>query len=713
MKRTLTSLFVFLAIGLGALAQGKLTPQAQLAVKKHQLQAQRAAARGTAHEQAAPDAVKLVVQLADDNVAQTCQQLRAAGATLRTKLGHQVTVSIPVDSIGALERIGGVVRIDKGHRGRLKTDVARQATGIAQLNGPTLPAGATEYSGRGVNFCIFDVAMDFQHPAFKDAQGRSRIKAVYVRNSTEGRPFTVSDPEAGEYTFPGSIFDTPELIATLTTDDEEETHGTHTTAIAAGSISEQGFGGMAPDADLVLIPSGFFEEAEDEYDTFDEMIEEVLAFAAAYADQSEQPTVFSASMNSHEGPHDGTSTVTAAIEELSNHVIPVFSTGNEGAYPIHLYQEFTAATTSVKTLLMALTDGDDGHAYKYVPTVVGYTRTGSEVSLQLTLKELNQRTGRLTTKWTSEKVTATLGGEPMTSTVSSDDDETLAAVFDGEVSLAAMDNGDGRLFVSAEAEGGMDKLQLFELVISGAEGTAIDLWDQSVGFGGRNFVGLPGYIDGDSDLSAGDWTTTDRVVSVGAYCTNVMQRNYDGTTIDTTNDEDMPSTPDDIAVFSSYGQYPNGICQPVVCAPGVNIVSAWNSYSIDDDETIDATMQWQGGTYSAESGTSMACPVVSGIIATWLQASPTLTLDDVKDIISYSATNDDYTAQEPLRWGAGKINAAKGIEYILQNYTTGIREMTAQPADGAQHVYDLQGRRLQSRPQSGLYIHEGKKFYVK
>ena len=419
MKRTLTSLFVFLAIGLGALAQGKLTPQAQLAVKKHQLQVQRAAARGTARQQAAPDAVKLVVQLADDNVAQTCQQLRAAGATLRTKLGHQVTVSIPVDSIGALERIGGVVRIDKGHRGRLKTDVARQATGIAQLNGPTLPAGATEYSGRGVNFCIFDVAMDFQHPAFKDAQGRSRIKAVYVRNSTEGRPFTGSDPEAGEYTFPGSIFDTPELIATLTTDDDEETHGTHTTAIAAGSISEQGFGGMAPDADLVLIPSGFFEEAEDEYDTLDEMIEEVLAFAAAYADQSEQPTVFSASMNSHEGPHDGTSTVTAAIEELSNHVIPVFSTGNEGAYPIHLYQEFTAATTSVKTLLMALTEGEDGHAYKYVPTVVGYTRTGSEVSLQLTLKELNQRTGRLTTKWTSEKVTATLGGEPMTSTVSS------------------------------------------------------------------------------------------------------------------------------------------------------------------------------------------------------------------------------------------------------------------------------------------------------
>ena len=35
--------------------------------------------------------------------------------------------------------------------------------------------------------------------------------------------------------FPGLVYDTPELIATLTTDKEDEVHGTHTAGIAAGA----------------------------------------------------------------------------------------------------------------------------------------------------------------------------------------------------------------------------------------------------------------------------------------------------------------------------------------------------------------------------------------------------------------------------------------------------------------------------------------------
>ena len=111
----------------------------------------------------------------------------------------------------------------------------------------------------------------------------------------------VSDPEAGDYTFPGSVFDTPELIASLTTDMSGEYHGTHTAAIAAGTLSPQGFGGMAPDADLVLIPAGYFDE--DLYDDEEDVIEEAIAFAVAYANQSDQPTVLSASLNSHAGAH--------------------------------------------------------------------------------------------------------------------------------------------------------------------------------------------------------------------------------------------------------------------------------------------------------------------------------------------------------------------------------------------------------------------------
>ena len=120
-------------------------------------------------------------------------------------------------------------------------------------------------------------------------------------------------------------------------------------------------------------------------------------------------------------------------------------------------------------------------------------------------------------------------------------------------------------------------------------------------------------------------------------------------------------------------------------------------------------MQWQGYPYGAESGTSMACPVVSGIVACWLQANPALTLEDVKEVLRESSVHDNFTAHDPIRWGYGKINAAQGIEYIL-NHTAirGIYETTTH--DGV--IYDLQGRRVTS-PTHGIYIRDGRKFVVK
>lgn len=712
-----------LAVALVTMAQGKLTPQAQISIAKQKTH--------TTHggRQLAPaeggKKVMLVVKVSAENAAQTFRQMKAAGAVVRSKLGQQATVSIPADSVPALERIEGVLRIDSGHKGRLKTDKARQATGVSLLNGPTLPDGATLYSGKGVNICLIDAGIDFQHPAFKDSQGRSRIKCVYLNNSDEGRKFTVSDPEAGDYTFPGSVFDTPELIASLTTDMSGEYHGTHTAAIAAGTLSSQGFGGMAPDADLVLIPAGYFDE--DLYDDEEDAIEEALAFAVAYANQSDQPTVLSASLNSHAGAHDGSSSVTQAIEAASESLIPVFSAGNEGGYPIHLYQKFTSDKKSVKTLMLGITDDNSGlHEMMNMINVTGVTRTGSQVSVQLTLKSVS-KIGSLKTVWQSEPVTATLGGDMESQIVSSDDDTTLGKYFDGEVALAAGDNGDGRLAVSVMAEGGTDptgmiQMYLFELSISGEDGTEIDLWDDYAGFGGRNYIGLSGYEDGDSDISGGDWTSTDRVVSVGAYCTNTLQRNYDGTTTDTSKPEDEDEEPfvqGDIAWFSSYGESFNGVAQPTVCAPGVNIVSAMSQYVIGDD--ADESMLWQGGAYTAESGTSMACPVVAGIVALWLEAAPTLSLDEVKEVMANSSDNDDFTSGKPIRWGYGKINAKGGIDYI-NDRISGIANNTANSSsltdDG---IYDLSGRRVSVSSASsvtsvlpkGIYVRNGRKFVVK
>ena len=718
--------FMFLFLCLVAMAQGKLTPQARWTMTKHSYKAAQRAARAKAQGQSLVQdeaRVTLVVKVDGADAVQTFAQLRKKGAVVRSRLGQQVVVSVPVDSVEGMSQLEGVLRVDAGHKGRWKTDVTMQETGVNLIDGTTPGMVETPFTGKGVTICLFDNGFDFQHPAFKDAEGRSRIKCVYAMNDTKGHPFTVEDPELGLVLFPGSVYDTPELIASLTTDTQHEIHGTHTAGIAAGSRSPMGYGGMAPDADIVLIAvlddgDLWTEDIEDFYDDDDILIEQVLAFAVAYAQKTGQPMVFSGSVNAHTGPHNGTGTVPEAIEEASHTLIPVFSAGNEGAYPIHLYRQFTAGRPSVKTILPL--QEEDG-IYGLDDEVVGFTRKGDKLSVKLSVLNLNRATLKTNEVWSMEECVATLGGEAATKYIDSMDDEKLQKYFTGTMGVVTQDLGDGLIGFSVQVDGQFKGLRLIQLTVSGSEGTEFDMWD---GYAGFNIFQIPGITMGDSEMSGGDWTSTPSVVSVGAYCANDKYRSYDGSTEEEEEEEGegeeegeeedyLVDVVGGIASFSSYGTMLNGVTQPVVCAPGVNIVSSWNHYTLSEGEVVLDNMQWQGYPYSSVTGTSMACPVVSGIIALWLQANPTLTLADINEILRQTCTNDSFTAAYPTHWGYGKVNAAKGIEFIA-NMPQGIEKMNHEELRKKSTViYDLQGRLVNGKLSKGLYIVNGKKVFVK
>ena len=65
-------------------------------------------------------------------------------------------------------------------------------------------------------------------------------------------------------------------------------------------------------------------------------------------------------------------------------------------------------------------------------------------------------------------------------------------------------------------------------------------------------------------------------------------------------------------------------------------------------------------------GTSMASPVVAGVIGLWLQASPLLSSNQAKYIIQQTAIRDNFTGITPNNsYGYGKINAYGGIKLLL------------------------------------------------
>ena len=124
-------------------------------------------------------------------------------------------------------------------------------------------------------------------------------------------------------------------------------------------------------------------------------------------------------------------------------------------------------------------------------------------------------------------------------------------------------------------------------------------------------------------------------------------------------------------------------------------------------------MIWKDSPYDSASGTSMACPHVAGIIALWLQAKPGMTFEQVKDVLKNGCDTDEFTAKAPLRWGYGKINAQKGLNYVLTQMPDGIEEVKSiELQSQSAKIYDLQGRQVNT-PTRGIYILGGRKVVIK
>lgn len=631
-------------------------------------------------------------------------------------------VNIPVSEVQSIAAMKGIERIDATHTGKPLTDISVKATKVSEILNK--PAGAaTSLNGKGVMICIIDWGFEFIHSAFTDGNGNSRIKCVYLMDkkaALEGhKQLTYTDPNAGEVTAPGYYYDTPEGIKALPyTDGFYDFHGTHTAGIAAGTKSEQGFTGMAPEADIMLIPINL-SYSPLHIETFLSGFEKALMFAVNYAKQKNLNLIISMSLGCHEGPHNGTGTIPEMLSEVAKVAIPIMSTGNEGSNTPHIYKKFTSADNTIKTMLPLDEELVEGKThYSSTAKVYGISRqaatTGQTVKVKLALLHQDKA------KWEHE-ITYKIGDPAISwggnGDMTDDDptapyDEELDQFITGPVFISA-GTVNGKLNIKAcvsalgfsmpeDGDGG--KPDPFTLIIEGYDGLEMDLWESN------KFANASGYTQADNDLSASDWVSIPNIISVGAYCTNTTARRL------AKNDEDQSNifTLGDIAHFSSYGHFSNDVKAPTVCAPGVNIVASFNSSSVDnaDEPNKKASMMWKGSPYESLSGTSMACPHVAGIVALWLQAKPGLTFEQVMDVLKNSCDNDEFTAKTPIRWGYGKINAQKGLNYLLSQ-SDGIEEVNSSVRQSQSTViYDLQGRQV-TNPTRGIYIVGGRKVVMK
>ncbi|SOC37672.1 S8 family peptidase [Salinicoccus kekensis] len=102
-------------------------------------------------------------------------------------------------------------------------------------------------------------------------------------------------------------------------------------------------------------------------------------------------------------------------------------------------------------------------------------------------------------------------------------------------------------------------------------------------------------------------------------------------TVGAVDDQDTVERSDDaIADYSSRGPTIDAFVKPDIYAPGTDIISLRSPGSHSEMELVEQIIDEH---YIQMSGTSMATPIVAGVIALMLEASPNLSPNDIKSIL--------------------------------------------------------------------------------
>ena len=635
-------------------------------------------------------------------------RLQALGIEIRLQVGRMLILTVPAKSLMALDDIDEIESVSADQMNQIMNDTAREKSKVTEVATQEkalsnhLPQA---YTGKGVLIGIIDTGIDFNHAAFRNADGTTRIKLALV--------LSMETDNYDEYT-------SPEDIEQLTSDKVSRSHGTHVAGIAGGSIVE-GLDkqGMAPEADLMLCGLGDY--------LYDSYIISAITRMFDFAKEQGQPCVVNLSLGYSCFFHDGTSSEIVQClkeyyktEENKKGRIIVLAGCNFAGCHSAIYTTLPEADSDGYNLKTVL--GEDGkdtyegmevNRYSSIENFF-YNIDGSEFDVEL--KVVDTITGQV----------YTLDEKPLYTTYYtkvSEIDKTSTTSYLNNKYYIGYDSYSTRLFHEPNL-----KLAYFVKGQAGKIFRAID--GRITKSSGYHSYGLPGYTDGGDNGAFSVDICCEEAIGVGVYYSATSYMDINGN-IQQYRDE---SQLDKIVHFSSWGTDDNGMNHPDVIAPGSVICSAYNNYDADyidakgefrpemsADLTDGVNLFGRNHYYGVKEGTSMAAPHVAGIIALWLQAKPEMTYADVRSLINETSYNDEYTTNPEripsgnvIQAGAGKIDALAGLQVLTG--ATGIAAVgedgcrRATPAtmyDADDRCYNTLGQRI-NKNAKGIIICKGK-----
>lgn len=636
-----------------ALAQASLSPRTAIAVASPTLlkaPAAQAAAVGAASSQ-------LSAYVTIDPALTSWQQL---GVTPIAENAGTATVRLTLDALQRLAKQQGVEYIQITSGATQMLNLARQEAGTDLLHkGTDLPKA---YTGEGVVVGVVDAGFDYMHAAFRrPADGALRIKRVWEQGAT-----TLDGASAPAKYGYGIELNTPELIEKAQGDSDSNSHGTHVAAIAAGSdaYKDGAYVGNAPDADIVLV-------ALDLNASTNADISNAVQYIFDYADEVGKPCVVNLSLGNQDGPHDGTSTFDTMTDAMQGPGrLIVGAAGNHRTDAFHIDHTFaTADAAPLRTFVK----------YKVAPsnsvsggTIEIWGEKGVDFTVDIAAySTFNKKDARSTTVYPAEGVTDVDFGKYATGTWK----------VASEVSPL---NGKPHVVLTSALTSIRNNYAI-ALTVTPKTAGRVNIWSDNtyLALESRDIEGFSA-PDAASSTLCEIGGTGKRILTVGSYTTRNEYTTNGG------QQATLQETVGDLSSFSSYGPTVDGRMKPNITAPGCFIISAVSNNDASGNLMYAEYNENFGryNQYGYMQGTSMASPFVAGIVATWLQAYPQLTPEQLHEIVQNTARKDSFTATAPdSNWGYGKINALDGLRQCIEKQETGCVSI-GMPFDGTVRIAD-------------------------
>lgn len=461
-----------------------------------------------------------------------------------------------------------------------------------------------DYRGSGIIIGFVDTGIDYTHPVFVAADGVSRVTTIWDQSDQNGTP-----PEGFAY---GTEFGREE-IAEGTAPGDENGHGTFLAGIAAGAEDrENNFAGVASLAEIAVVK---LKEAKPYLKEYYCMPEDAVAFSEAdimmgvrylleYAAKQEKPLVLCLGVGSSLGSHRGTMPLSLYLNSLAYRpdVCLVAAAGNEGNTRHHARLNL-------------------GNQQKEIEIYVGSQGSGftTEIFVEA-IAELNLR------------IISPAGDD--TPVVGSGFTETteFRLLFDRSV-----------IYVERESLMRTGTMQRVRLRI---ERPATGIWRLQFGRSDMAsevnlWLPLSEFLDGEvyflesvPEVTLCEPANALLLLAVGGYSTEN----------------------DSLAPFSGRGFTADGLSQPTLLAPSVNVNGPF-----------------AGGGYIVKSGTSIGAAYMAGTVALFLEyieeyrrTGMAVPMDTVllRNLFSLGAVREDGVEYPSPAYGYGRLNLYGVFEFL-------------------------------------------------